>query len=350
MTGHVTAPPAALADGLPDWVTLLRAPNPGPMTLDGTNTWVLRAPGAQYAVVVDPGPPDEGHLAAHRGARRRSGSILITHGHPDHAEGARPAARAARRRARARRRPGAHHRRSSRDRAGRALERLGLASTVDTPGHTADSVCFLVERGGERVVLTGDTILGRGTTVVAHPDGHLGDYLTSLDRLGTYPGVPGAARARPGAGRLRRRGRFYLDHRRARLDQVRAGGRRRRRHRRRGGGDGLRRRGPVAVVGGRVVGPRPAGLSGRTGIGRRVAGWTAVTCPVCGTRRRARARGSATTAVRRCRPPPPCRRPSAGSSPCSSATCPTSPRGRRISTRSGSARSPTGCSPRSPGR
>ena len=46
MTGHVTGPAAALADELPAWVTLLRAPNPGPMTLDGTNTWVLRRPRA----------------------------------------------------------------------------------------------------------------------------------------------------------------------------------------------------------------------------------------------------------------------------------------------------------------
>src|SRR5690349_15970117 len=74
-------------DGLPGWVTLLRAPNPGPMTLDGTNTWVLRAPGEEYAVVVDPGPLDEGHLAriAEQGPFH---FILITHGHHDHVEGA----------------------------------------------------------------------------------------------------------------------------------------------------------------------------------------------------------------------------------------------------------------------
>ncbi|MBB4767532.1 glyoxylase-like metal-dependent hydrolase (beta-lactamase superfamily II), partial [Actinoplanes digitatis] len=54
---------AAEVEQLPGWVTLLRAPNPGPMTLDGTNTWVLRAPGEEFAVVIDPGPLDEGHLA-----------------------------------------------------------------------------------------------------------------------------------------------------------------------------------------------------------------------------------------------------------------------------------------------
>jgi glyoxylase-like metal-dependent hydrolase (beta-lactamase superfamily II) len=72
---------------LPGWVTLLRAPNPGPMTLDGTNTWVLRAPGEEFGVVIDPGPLDEGHLAriAERGPFL---FILITHGHHDHVEGA----------------------------------------------------------------------------------------------------------------------------------------------------------------------------------------------------------------------------------------------------------------------
>ncbi len=87
MSGHVTGAVAALADELPRWVSLLRAPNPGPMTLDGTNTWVLRAPAAEYAIVVDPGPADEGHLTriAEHGP---IGLILITHGHPDHTEGA----------------------------------------------------------------------------------------------------------------------------------------------------------------------------------------------------------------------------------------------------------------------
>src|SRR4051812_42097299 len=73
-------------DRLPAWVTLLRAPNPGPMTLDGTNTWILRDPVTGDAVVVDPGPLDDGHLkrtADHAPVR----SILVTHGHQDHVEG-----------------------------------------------------------------------------------------------------------------------------------------------------------------------------------------------------------------------------------------------------------------------
>lgn len=221
MTGHVTAPAAALADQLPSWVTLLRAPNPGPMTLDGTNTWVLRAPGDPAGIVIDPGPLDEGHLGA-IAAHAPIGLILITHGHPDHTDGARRlsellggvAVLAA---------DQAHcvgadplHR------PAQSLQVHGFEiHAVAAPGHTADSVCFLVERDGERVVFTGDTILGRGTTVVAHPDGNLGDYLTSLDLLATYDEVPALPGHGPALANCAAAARFYLAHRHARLDQVR---------------------------------------------------------------------------------------------------------------------------------
>ena len=73
------------------------APNPGPMTLDGTNTWLLHEPGADVGVVVDPGPDHEGHLhavlAAAGAQGLRVGQVLLTHGHPDHAEGAAPVRR-----------------------------------------------------------------------------------------------------------------------------------------------------------------------------------------------------------------------------------------------------------------
>jgi glyoxylase-like metal-dependent hydrolase (beta-lactamase superfamily II) len=208
-------------DRLPGWVTLLRAPNPGPMTLDGTNTWILRAPGEEYGVVVDPGPLDEGHLArvAERGPYL---FILITHGHHDHVEGAARlsellggvAVLAAD---------------SAQAVGGDPLdrdERLGggglEVEVLNTPGHTRDSVCFLVECGNDRVMLSGDTILGRGTTVVAWPDGDLGAYLTSLDRLTAYEGMvllPGHGPALSDCAAVAR---AYLAHRRHRLDQVRA--------------------------------------------------------------------------------------------------------------------------------
>ena len=220
MTGHVTEPAAALADRLPDWVTLMRAPNPGPMTLDGTNTWILRATGAPSATVIDPGPLDEAHLAG-LVAAGPVGAILITHGHPDHVEGAHrlatlaggapvlaadPAYRVA----------------AEQWPPGDRLDGYGVRITaLETPGHTADSVCFLAEVAGERVIFTGDTILGRGTTVVAHPDGDLGAYLASLATLTAYAGVPTLPGHGPALADCAAAARFYLAHRQARLAQVR---------------------------------------------------------------------------------------------------------------------------------
>jgi glyoxylase-like metal-dependent hydrolase (beta-lactamase superfamily II) len=195
--------------------------NPNPMTLDGTNTWILRAPGEERCIVIDPGEEDEPHLALAAGAGPVA-IVLLTHRHQDHAAGARRFAELT----------GA---------AVRALdpslvlgsEALGDGDVVaaagvelrvvGTPGHTSDSLSFLLT-GPEAApaVLTGDTILGRGTTVIAHPDGALGPYLDSLHKLadlapgtavlpGHGPELPDAARA---AG-------HYLAHREQRLEQVR---------------------------------------------------------------------------------------------------------------------------------
>jgi glyoxylase-like metal-dependent hydrolase (beta-lactamase superfamily II) len=215
------APPSALVDGLPGWATLLRAPNPGPMTLDGTNTWVLRAPGAQAAVVVDPGPADDRHLARIAGYGPVA-FILVTHGHHDHVEGAAALSGLVGNAPVHAADPAHCVGTGALDRDGR-LSGAGLAIRVlDTPGHTADSVCFEVEHGGERAILSGDTILGRGSTVVAWPDGDLGAYLASLSTLCAYPRVPvlpGHGPALPDCAAVAR---AYLQHRHARLDQVRA--------------------------------------------------------------------------------------------------------------------------------
>ncbi|WP_285686172.1 MBL fold metallo-hydrolase [Actinoplanes sp. NBRC 103695] len=205
----------AAQDGLPGWVTLVRAPNPGPMTLDGTNTWVLRAAGAGDAVVIDPGPLDDGHLAT-IAEHAPVSTILITHGHGDHVAGAAKLSRLL---------GGAPVRaadpRHCVDGDPLVPGRLTLAGleleVLATPGHTADSVCFVTDDA----VFTGDTILGRGTTVVAHPDGDLGAYLDSLDVLTAYPRIllPGHGPAQEDCAGVAR---AYLAHRRERLAQVRA--------------------------------------------------------------------------------------------------------------------------------
>jgi glyoxylase-like metal-dependent hydrolase (beta-lactamase superfamily II) len=197
----------------------LLAPNPGPMTLEGTNTWVLREPGDERCVVVDPGPLDSGHLArvAEHGP---VALILLTHGHYDHAEGA----------------PALHEMTGApvvaRDPAlcvdadpldADAREVAGIEwLTVLTPGHSSDSVCLVLP--ADRALLTGDTILGRGTTVVAYPDGRLGDYLDSLQRLRDLAGseldvlLPGHGPVLDAPVEVLD---FYLAHRAERLAQVR---------------------------------------------------------------------------------------------------------------------------------
>nr|WP_308784489.1 MBL fold metallo-hydrolase [Phytohabitans houttuyneae] len=103
---------------------------------------------------------------------------------------------------------------------GRGHRRAGDHAGAD-PGHTGDSICFLVEVSGERVIFTGDTILGRGTTIVAWPDGDLGEYLASLEVLAGYDAVPALPGHGPALADCGAAARFYLAHRRARLDQVR---------------------------------------------------------------------------------------------------------------------------------
>jgi glyoxylase-like metal-dependent hydrolase (beta-lactamase superfamily II) len=199
------------------------APNPGPMTLDGTNTWVLLEPGSTEAVVVDPGPLDLGHLETvlrfveERGAR--VALTLLTHHHQDHAEAAEHFAAQTAALVRA---IGTGHDDLT---DGETVRVGGLEVTVVlTPGHTSDSVSFLLP--AESALLTGDTVLGRGTTVVAWPDGELAAYLTSLERIERLAASGAATRILPGHGPLvpdaKETVRFYLDHRAERLDEVRA--------------------------------------------------------------------------------------------------------------------------------
>lgn len=199
------------------------ADNAGPMTLDGTNTWLLRAAGADEAIVVDPGPDDEKHLATVVREAGRVASILLTHGHVDHSAGARRL----------------HELTGAPVRALDPAQRLGDQGLVEgdvvaaagvevrvwnTPGHSSDSLSFLLDPrdGSAAGVLTGDTILGRGTTVVAYPDGNLAHYLASLRRLqalGDATVLTGHGPELPRAGEAAA---MYLAHREERLQQIRA--------------------------------------------------------------------------------------------------------------------------------
>jgi glyoxylase-like metal-dependent hydrolase (beta-lactamase superfamily II) len=198
------------------------APNAGPMTLDGTNTWILRSGPTARSVVIDPGPLDDGHLAriAERAGDVRA--VLLTHGHLDHSEGARAFAEGVGCGVRALDPTFQYGDEGLRD--GDVIDVDDLeVRVVGTPGHTSDSLSFVIPAAS--AVLTGDTVLGRGTTVVAHPDGALGAYLGSLRRLRDLAEAREVETIWPGHGPVLAEALpvldYYLRHRAERLDQVR---------------------------------------------------------------------------------------------------------------------------------
>lgn len=202
------------------YAAVVLADNPGVMTLEGTNTWILRAPDSHQSIVIDPGPDDLTHLSRVNDEAGSVATILLTHGHADHSAGARTLHELTGAPVRALDRQFRYGGEGLGE--GDYIDRAGLVVHVlATPGHTSDSLCFLVDDGLSRSVLTGDTILGRGTTVVAYPDGVLVDYLDSLRRLVRYDEatvLPGHGPELPSAGAVAQ---HYLDHRKMRLDQVR---------------------------------------------------------------------------------------------------------------------------------
>ncbi|HYI56041.1 MAG TPA: MBL fold metallo-hydrolase [Microlunatus sp.] len=207
------------------------APNPGPMTLDGTNTWILGSPfggDGGPSIVVDPGPLDEGHL---RRVQQEAGEvvdIVLTHRHLDHSEGL---ARFAQLTGSGARAADPAYAIPAGGQDGRLDDGLELAvgdltiRAVATPGHTSDSTSLLVTGPAGRWLLTGDMVLGRGTTVITHPDGDLGHYLHSLEVLLALVRDQAVTAILPGHGPVVSDPQgvltFYRDHRRQRLDEVR---------------------------------------------------------------------------------------------------------------------------------
>jgi glyoxylase-like metal-dependent hydrolase (beta-lactamase superfamily II) len=211
----------AMADSAGGWVKTVVAANPGPLTLDGTRTYIL---GPAPCVVIDPGPDLADHLDAVEVALGtfRVAALCLTHHHADHAAGAadlivRLAA------------PLAATPES-------ALEAyldppdLPLASgstlsfggghleVVPAPGHCADHICFHWPQA--RALFTGDVILGEGSSMIAPPEGDMTAYMSTLERLAglelsvIYPGH-GPEIDEPARKLLE-----YIEHRRERERQV----------------------------------------------------------------------------------------------------------------------------------
>ncbi len=164
--------PTAAATG----ISRLVAPNPGPMTHHGTNTWLVDGP--HGLTVIDPGPDDPAHRAAILAAGPIA-HILLTHTHPDHLAGA-PALRAA----------------TGAPVAGWATpwdkafapdipladnDIVAGLQVLHTPGHASDHVCFA--QPGTGVLLSGDHVMSWSTSIVSPPDGDMADYMASLRRL-----------------------------------------------------------------------------------------------------------------------------------------------------------------------
>ncbi len=185
--------PTTIAPG----VVRLTAPNPSMMTGPGTNTYLI---GEQSLLIIDPGPDDPAHRRRLVDviAGRPVDAIAVTHTHPDHAPGSdrlgrvvgAPLLGVA---------PGPSFRPDRLLVDGEVLTPSDLMVRVlHTPGHASDHCCFLLE--GEDMVFTGDHVMEGSTVVIRPPDGDMGAYLASVERLAsTDPPLRSIA---PGHGRV----------------------------------------------------------------------------------------------------------------------------------------------------
>jgi len=203
-------------------IALVRAPNPSPMTLTGTNSYIIDC-GNGEAICIDPGPPIEPHVDALIAQCERVNCklswIALTHGHPDHAPAAALLSKRTNARVAAYETSEIARDRSLRDGDAIVAGDITLQTTT-APGHSADHVVFYEPR--EAALFTGDTVLGEGYVLITPPDGDMRAYMQTLARLSrefanarTIFGGHGEPVSDP-AAKLQE----YLEHRRIRERQI----------------------------------------------------------------------------------------------------------------------------------
>jgi glyoxylase-like metal-dependent hydrolase (beta-lactamase superfamily II) len=223
-----------LAEDVEPLVKRVLAPNPSPYTFTGTQTYVVGEADGPDCAVIDPGPDEADHLAAILAAvgARKILAIMCTHTHRDHSPAAAPLAaqtgapivgcaplmlQVAGPRSDEAFDPTYAPTRVLLD--GEAMRGTGWTLTaVATPGHTSNHLCFALEESG--ALFTGDHVMGWSTSVVIPPDGDMGDYMASLDKLmaredRVYHSAHGAAIDKP-----RQLVRGMIGHRRQREAQI----------------------------------------------------------------------------------------------------------------------------------
>ena len=164
-------------------VRRLRANNPSPMTLDGTNGYLVRV-GPRSLAAIDPGPRDDAQRDAFLAAAKELGAeiiaILVTHGHPDHFPGAAPLAQATGAQVYAHPLAAFPHDEVLADGERMRFEDTGILA-LHAPGHARDHLVFVLE--DEHALFAGDVVLGTGTVVIAPPGGDMRAYQRTLHRL-----------------------------------------------------------------------------------------------------------------------------------------------------------------------